>query len=87
MTLRRRLLDWGLAGLFLFLPALVLRASLRSPERREPAPVFPGFRVGTSTALTWVPRLPEGAVEVRAAGGRRVPGAPADLPDPRRETR
>ena len=32
MTLRRRLLDWGLAGLFLFLPALVLRASLRSPN-------------------------------------------------------
>ena len=32
MTLSRRLLDWGLAGLFLFLPALVLRASLRSPN-------------------------------------------------------
>lgn len=32
MTLRRRLLDWGLAGLFLVLPALVLRASLRSPS-------------------------------------------------------
>ncbi len=31
MTLRRRLVDWGLAGLFLVLPALVLRASLRSP--------------------------------------------------------
>lgn len=32
MTLRRRLLDWGLAALFLILPALVLRASLRSPN-------------------------------------------------------
>jgi rod shape-determining protein MreC len=32
MTLRRRLLDWGLAGLFLVLPAFVLRASLRSPS-------------------------------------------------------
>jgi len=31
MTLRRRLIDWGLAGLFLVLPALVLRASLRAP--------------------------------------------------------
>jgi len=31
MTLRRRLIDWGLAALFLVIPALVLRASLRSP--------------------------------------------------------
>ncbi|MCL4225454.1 MAG: rod shape-determining protein MreC [Myxococcales bacterium] len=31
MTLRRRLVDWGLAALFLVLPALVLRASLRAP--------------------------------------------------------
>lgn len=31
MTLRRRLIDWGLAALFLVLPALVLRASLRAP--------------------------------------------------------
>ena len=31
MTLRRRLIDWGLAALFLVLPALVLRASLRKP--------------------------------------------------------
>jgi rod shape-determining protein MreC len=32
MTLSRRLLDWGLAGLFLVMPALVLRASLHSPS-------------------------------------------------------
>ncbi len=32
MTLRRRLVDWALAGLFLLIPALVLRASLRHPE-------------------------------------------------------
>jgi len=32
MTLRRRLVDWGLAVLFLLIPALVLRASLRSPS-------------------------------------------------------
>ncbi len=31
MTLRRRLIDWGLAVLFLIIPALVLRASLRTP--------------------------------------------------------
>lgn len=31
MTLRRRLVDWGLAALFLLIPALVLRASLRRP--------------------------------------------------------
>jgi rod shape-determining protein MreC len=31
MTLRRRLIDWGLAALFLIIPALVLRASLRRP--------------------------------------------------------
>jgi rod shape-determining protein MreC len=31
VTLRRRLVDWGLAILFLLIPALVLRASLRSP--------------------------------------------------------
>ena len=30
-TLRRRLVDWGLAALFLLIPALVLRASLRHP--------------------------------------------------------
>ena len=29
MTLRRRLVDWSLAALFLLIPALVLRASLR----------------------------------------------------------
>jgi rod shape-determining protein MreC len=34
MTLRRRLVDWALAGLFLLIPALVLRASLRHPEER-----------------------------------------------------
>lgn len=34
MTLRRRLVDWALAGLFLLIPALVLRASLRQPEER-----------------------------------------------------
>jgi hypothetical protein len=32
MTLRRRLIDWGLAAVFLVLPALVLRASLRKPD-------------------------------------------------------
>lgn len=32
MTLRRRLVDWALAALFLLIPALVLRASLRHPE-------------------------------------------------------
>jgi len=31
MTLRRRLFDWGLAAIFLLVPALVLRASLRQP--------------------------------------------------------
>ena len=31
MTLRRRLVDWGLAAVFLLLPALVLRTSLRQP--------------------------------------------------------
>ncbi|MBK9031262.1 MAG: rod shape-determining protein MreC [Myxococcales bacterium] len=31
-TLRRRLIDWGLAALFLLIPALVLRASLRRPS-------------------------------------------------------
>lgn len=31
-TLRRRLVDWSLAALFLLIPALVLRASLRQPE-------------------------------------------------------
>jgi len=36
MTLGRRLLDWGLAGLFLVMPALVLRASLRSPSETSP---------------------------------------------------
>ena len=32
MTLRRRLVDWALAALFLLIPALVLRASLRHPD-------------------------------------------------------
>ncbi len=32
MTLRRRAIDWGLAVVFLVLPALVLRASLRKPD-------------------------------------------------------
>src|SRR5579871_188318 len=36
MTLRRRLLDWSLAGLLILLPALVLRASL---ARGTPSPV------------------------------------------------
>ncbi|MEZ4404752.1 MAG: rod shape-determining protein MreC [Kofleriaceae bacterium] len=31
MTLRRRLIDWGLVALFLLVPALILRASLRRP--------------------------------------------------------
>ena len=31
-TLRRRLIDWGLAAVFLLVPALVLRASLRRPS-------------------------------------------------------
>ena len=31
-TLRRRLIDWGLAVVFLLAPALVLRASLRRPS-------------------------------------------------------
>ncbi len=33
MTLRRRLVDWSLAALFLIIPALVLRASLRHPDQ------------------------------------------------------
>jgi rod shape-determining protein MreC len=33
-TLRRRLVDWSLAAVFLLIPALVLRASLRPPEDR-----------------------------------------------------
>lgn len=39
MTLRRRLLDWILAGLLIVIPALVLRASLsaRSPSRVDQA--------------------------------------------------
>jgi rod shape-determining protein MreC len=32
MTLRRRLVDWALAALFLIIPALVLRSSLRRPD-------------------------------------------------------
>jgi rod shape-determining protein MreC len=32
MTLRRRLIDWGLAGLLLVIPALILRSSLKEPE-------------------------------------------------------
>lgn len=32
MTLRRRLIDWGLAGLLLVIPALILRSSLEEPE-------------------------------------------------------
>ena len=32
MTLRRRLVDWSLAALFLLIPALVLRSSLRHPN-------------------------------------------------------
>jgi len=32
MTLRRRLLDWSLAGLLLVLPALILRSNVRSGE-------------------------------------------------------
>jgi rod shape-determining protein MreC len=32
MTLRRRLLDWGLAALLLVIPALILRSSLKEPE-------------------------------------------------------
>lgn len=32
MTLRRRLVDWGLAAMFLLIPALVLRASMRQPS-------------------------------------------------------
>ena len=32
MTLRRRLVDWGLAALLLVVPALILRASLKQPE-------------------------------------------------------
>ena len=32
MTLRRRLVDWSLAALFLLIPALVLRSSLRHPD-------------------------------------------------------
>lgn len=36
MTLRRRLLDWGLVALFLIVPAMVLRASLRRPSELSP---------------------------------------------------
>lgn len=32
MTLRRRLIDWGLAALLLVIPALILRSSLKDPE-------------------------------------------------------
>jgi rod shape-determining protein MreC len=32
MTLRRRLIDWGLAALLLVIPALILRSSLKEPE-------------------------------------------------------
>src|SRR5687767_1241962 len=32
MTLRRRLIDWSLAGLLLILPAMILRSSLKDPE-------------------------------------------------------
>lgn len=32
MTLRRRLIDWGLAALLLVIPALVLRSSLKDPQ-------------------------------------------------------
>lgn len=32
MTLRRRLVDWALAALFLIIPAMVLRSSLRRPD-------------------------------------------------------
>jgi rod shape-determining protein MreC len=33
MTVRRRVIDYGLAGLLLLLPALILSASLKRPER------------------------------------------------------
>jgi len=33
MELRRRVVDWGLAALLLVVPALVLRSSLRAPEK------------------------------------------------------
>ena len=36
MTLRRRLIDWVLAALFLLIPALVLRASVRAPGELGP---------------------------------------------------
>ena len=32
MTLRRRLIDWGLAALLLVIPALILRSSLKDPQ-------------------------------------------------------
>src|SRR6188508_2324666 len=33
MTLRRRAIDWGLAALLLLIPALILRSSLKAPEK------------------------------------------------------
>ncbi len=33
MTLRRRVIDWGLAALLLLIPALILRSSLKAPEK------------------------------------------------------
>jgi rod shape-determining protein MreC len=33
MTVRKRLIDWGLAALLLIIPALILRASLKDPAR------------------------------------------------------
>jgi len=53
MTLRRRLLDWILAGLLIVIPALVLRASLsaRSPSRVDQAVLR--VTAPLQAAVTW----------------------------------
>jgi rod shape-determining protein MreC len=54
MTLRRRLLDWSLAGVLLVLPALIFRASMRSEEPSGLDQAVLRVSAPLQAAVTWI---------------------------------
>jgi rod shape-determining protein MreC len=54
MTLRRRMVDWSLAGLLLILPALILRSSLKTGELSSFDQAVLRVSSPLESAVTWV---------------------------------
>jgi rod shape-determining protein MreC len=54
MTMRRRLVDWGLTGLLILIPALVLRASLSHPAPSPFDKAIVRITAPLETGVSWI---------------------------------